>query len=133
MIRRTTQLAWTLVLVAVSPAAALAEIDLSKPMLCAMTEAVECIYEKPCSHGPVSDLNIPPFLRIDAKAMTLQEHNGTRTTRFRTASVENGHLVLQGHEERAFSISISQETGRLSASATDSDAGYVLFGICTNQ
>lgn len=117
----------------VAPAAALAEVDISKPLLCAVTEAVECGYESTCSYGPVEDLNIPAFIVVDAGAKALREYHGDRTTAVPTVIERNGQLVLQGFENRAFSVSISQETGRLSAAASQPDAGVVIFGICTNQ
>lgn len=115
------------------PAAASADVDTSKPMLCAVTEAIECGYETQCSVGPVEDLNIPPFIVVDAKAKVLRQYHGDRSTPVGNVVERDGLLVLQGFENRAFSIAISQESGRLSAAASQPDAGVVIFGVCTNQ
>jgi hypothetical protein len=112
-------------------AASAAGVNGSKPMLCALTEAVECQYETECTHGSVESMNFPPFVRIDAKAKTLTEHEGERKTTVQTVSERDGNLVLQGYENRAFSITISKATGRLTATATGPETGFVLFGICT--
>jgi hypothetical protein len=110
-----------------------AEVDTSKPLLCAVTEAVECGYESTCSYGPVEDLNIPAFIVVDAGAKQLREYHGDRTTSVSEVVERDGQLVLQGFENRAFSISISRESGRLSAAASQPDAAVVIFGVCTNQ
>ena len=112
-------------------AASAAGVNGKQPMLCAVTEAVECPYEMECTHGSVESMNLPPFLRIDAKAKTLTEHRGERKSTAQSVSERDGHIVLQGYENRAYSISISKETGRLTATATGPEAGFVLFGICT--
>jgi hypothetical protein len=127
---RTTAFASMVLLVA--PTAAQAEIDLSTPMLCAVTEAIECGYGAKCTYGPAEDVNIPPFIVVDPKAGMLREHKGIRKSTVQTVKQEDGQLLLNGYENRAYNISISQQTGRLSASAVGSDAGFVFFGICTN-
>jgi hypothetical protein len=119
-------------LVGLTPAVALGEVDISKTMLCALTEAIECGYEAQCSYGPVDELNLPPFIRVDPRAKTLTEHNGSRKTVATSVTSKDGQLVLQGIENRAYSISITASTGRLSASTAGPDAGFVFFGACTN-
>ncbi len=115
-----------------APAAALAGVNGAKPMLCAVTEAIECHHESECSRGSVESMNIPPFLRIEPGRKLMTEHKGERKTTVQTVTEKDGHIVLQGFENRAFSVSISKETGRLTATATGPDAGFVLFGICTD-
>jgi hypothetical protein len=119
-------------LVGTIPAVALGEVDISKTMLCALTEAIECGYESQCSYGPVDELNLPPFIRVDPRAKTLTEHNGSRKTVVGSVTNKDGQLVLQGIENRAYSISITASTGRLSASTAGPDVGFVFFGACTN-
>ncbi|MDJ0852360.1 MAG: hypothetical protein QNK04_28655 [Myxococcota bacterium] len=122
----------SLALILLAPSAALAGVDGAKPMLCAVTEAIECNHEEECSRGTVESMNIPPFLRIEPGRKLMTEHKGERKTTVQTVTEKDGHIVLQGFENRAFSVSISKETGRLTATATGPDAGFVLFGICTD-
>ena len=108
-------------------------VDPNQTLLCAVTEAVECVYEESCSHGSADTLNFPAFVKIDLKKKTLTEHGGSgRQSSLEVISSKVGPVVLQGYENRAFSITIARETGRLTATASDVDAGFVLFGVCTN-
>lgn len=127
---RSVTLAWMLLWVA--PAAALADVDLSKSMLCAVTQVIECGYGEKCSYGPPEDVNLPPFVWLEPGSMTLREHGGERKSKLSVLAEKDGELLLHGYEERAFAISISEKTGRLSASATAHDMGLVIFGSCTN-
>jgi hypothetical protein len=101
-------------------------------MLCAITEAIECGYEEMCISGPAEEVNLPPFITFDPKSLTLSEHRGTRSTSVERVVQKDGALVVRGFENRAFNLSVSQSTGRLSAAAIGPDAGFVFFGVCTN-
>ena len=62
----------------------------------------------------------------------LRDHDGSRSTKIRSHQHAEGRLVLQGLEqERAWSILISEETGKMSVTSTGSEAGFVIFGACT--
>ncbi len=119
-------------LLLLAPTSALAGVDGGKRMLCAFTEAIECSPEDDCSRGSVESLNIPPFIEIDPKKKLMQEHKGERKSTVTTVTERDGHVVLQGYENRAFSVSISKESGRLTATASGPEAGFVLFGVCTD-
>ena len=106
-------------------------IDTNKPLLCAITEAVECPDEDECEHIRPGDMNLPPFLRIDVKGKKVSEYKGERSTTVKTVNERDDHVYLQGFENRAFSISISRESGRLTATASGPEVGFVLFGVCT--
>ena len=44
----------------------------------------------------------------------------------------DGMLVIQGFEnKRAFSITVSQQSGKLVGAIATDEAGYVIFGACT--
>lgn len=126
-------IAWLAVLLLAWPAAARAAgVSGSKPILCAVTEALECPYEGECIHETPEGINLPPFIVVDPKAKTLSEYQGDRKSPVQTVFEKGAHIVLQGYEERAWSAAISKETGRLSVTATSPDAGFVVFGICTD-
>lgn len=128
-----SRIAWLAALGLAMPAAAhAAGVNGSKPMLCAVTEALECSYEGDCARETPEDINIPPFVVVDVKAKTLSEYRGERKSPVQTVFEKDGHVVLQGYEKRAWSMAISKDTGRLSVTATAPDTGFVIFGICTD-
>ncbi len=107
-------------------------IDGSKPLLCAVTEAVECGFDGTCQRGTAESINVPQFIEVDLAKSELREHEGSRTTKIRDHQRAEGRLVLQGVEQdRAWSVFISEETGKMSVTATGSEAGFVVFGACT--
>jgi hypothetical protein len=115
-----------------APAApALAGFDGSKPFLCAVTEAVDCGSDGSCSRGAAEDFDLPTFLWVDVPAGELREHRGERKTKIGRSERSDGRLLLQGIERRAWSVSIHEESGRLTASAADDGVGFVIFGACT--
>jgi hypothetical protein len=113
------------------PGPVAAQVDVSKPLLCAVTEAIECPADAPCASLSVEEVNIPAFLVVDAKAKRLSEHEGQRSTPAQSVTERDGHLYLQGIEERAWSAAISASTGKLSLTASRPEAGFVVFGACT--
>jgi hypothetical protein len=129
----TSRTAWLAVLGLVAPAAASAAgLDGSKPMLCAVTEALECSYQGDCARETPEDINIPPFIVVDVKAKTLSEYRGERKSPVQNVFEKEGDVVLQGYEQRAWSMVISKETGKLSVTASGPETGFVIFGICTD-
>ncbi len=120
-------------LLALLPGApAVAEFDSSKPFLCAITETVECGPNGSCTRGSAEDVNIPTFVWVDVPGGRLREHGGERVTSIGRHERKNGQLLLQGVQERAWSVSISEATGGLTATAAGDGFGFVLFGACTN-
>jgi hypothetical protein len=109
-----------------------AGLDGSKPLLCAVTEAIECGFDGTCTRGTAESINLPQFVRVDVKAKQLKEHGGERATAIGTIKLSEGRLVLQGLDsERPWTLSISEETGKMSATATGQEVGFVIFGVCT--
>jgi hypothetical protein len=113
------------------PGLAIAQVDVSKPLLCAVTEAIECPVDGECASLGVDDVNIPAFLVVDAKAKKLSEHKGQRVTPAQSVTERDGHLYLQGIEERVWSAAISSSTGQMALTASRPEAGFVVFGVCT--
>lgn len=130
MASRITPLA--LLLLALPGTALAAGVDGSKPMLCAVTETLECSYGGDCVRGSAEDINIPPFVVVDPKAKRLSEYRGERKSPVQTVFEKDGQVVLQGYENRAWSATVSKENGKLSVTATGPEAGFVLFGVCTD-
>ena len=128
------RIAWLACLLLSLPAVATAGgVSGSKPMLCAVTGARDCSYDGDCATAAPEELNLPPFLVVDAKAKLLSEYRGERKTPVQTVLEKDGTLVLQGYESRAWSIVISKETGKLLSAGTGGpDGAFVVSGICTD-
>lgn len=128
--RNATAISALLFLLVSAPAAG-AGIDTSGPVLCALTEAMECSAESECAQVQPEDLNLPPFVVVDVKGKKLSEHHGKRSSPIQTVNERNGAVYLQGFEQRAWGIAISKETGRMTASAAGDQGAFVIFGACT--
>ena len=127
-------IAWLALLLLALPVTARAGgVSGSKPMLCAVTGARDCSYDGDCVGAAPEELNLPPFLVVDAKAKLLSEYKGERKSPVQTVFEKDGNVVLQGYEARAWSIVISKETGKLLSVGTGGpDGAFVVSGICTD-
>jgi hypothetical protein len=102
-------------------------------MLCAVTEARDCSHDGDCVAAAPEELNLPPFHVVDTKAKLLSEYRGERKSPVQTVLEKDGNAVLQGYEERAWSMVISKETGKLLSVGTGGPEGAsVVSGICTD-
>jgi hypothetical protein len=128
------RIAWLALALLASPVTTWAAgVSGSKPMLCAVTEVRDCAYDGDCAPATPDELNLPPFLVVDAKAKLLSEYQGERKSSVQTVFEKDGNLVLQGYEARAWSIVISMETGKLLSVGTGGpDGAFVVSGICTD-
>ena len=109
-------------------------IDGSSPCLCAITRVIECDSQGECAEIQPEAVNIPTFIKIDFKDKTLGSlnSNGSKTTAIKNFEQADEHLVLQGAEnKRAWSMMVTGETGKMSASVSGEGYGFLLFGSCT--
>jgi hypothetical protein len=128
------RIAWLALLMLAFPVASRAGgVSGSKPMLCAVTDARDCSHDADCVSAAPEELNLPPFLVVDAKAKQISEYQGERKSPVQTVLEKDGNVVLQGYEERAWSMVISKETGKLLSVGTGGpDGAFVVSGICTD-
>jgi len=114
---------------------AAAQFDGSTPLLCAVIQVVECASGGECYPVQPEIANIPRFLKINFKNKTIAatEENGRKeVTRIRNFEHTNGKMVLQGSENgRGWTMVISEETGKVSATVSDDQVGFVIFGAST--
>lgn len=111
------------------------ELDGSRPVLCAIMSAVECVDGAGCENKhPTMDLDLPQFLRIDfasKKIITVRTGGSLRTAAISSVSSHQRALILQGvQDEMGWTISIDKSSGGMSATVADRDMVFVVFGAC---
>ena len=111
------------------------DFDGSQPLLCATIKAIECGPEGECFHGMAESVNLPQFFKIDFKKKIItatKESVNKRTSRIKTKERFDGKLILQGMgDELAWSMAISEQSGKMVITASGDQVGFVIFGACT--
>ena len=123
---------------AVSSAAAAADFDGSRDLLCVPTDAIQCEGAGNCFRVAVEEVNLPRFVNVEFKQKRLR---GTLLGgEEQTTAIQNvltpvdGRTILQGAENgRGWSMTIDQTTGDMSVAIAGDDIGFILFGVCTVQ
>jgi hypothetical protein len=106
-----------------------ADFDGSKPLICSAIESHDCAVGVNCERGLAEDINAPQFIRLDFTAKTMSARG--RSTPMKNFAHSDGMLVVQGFEnKRAFSITISEQSGKLVGAIAADEAGYLIFGAC---
>ena len=116
--------------------------DGSQNLLCAPQLAIECGPDGNCQQAMAASVNLPNFFMIDFSVKELSavtESENKRTSKIKTMEFLDGKLFLQGADDGvenvrdglAWSMSISQDTGRLVISASGGNEAFVVFGACT--
>lgn len=104
-------------------------------LLCVTIEVTACSEGSECEPMSPEELNVPRFLKVDLaqRLLSTTEASGeNRQTKIEHLRREDGLIVLQGMERaRAFSIMISEASGKLTASVARENLGVVVFGACT--
>jgi hypothetical protein len=113
---------------------AAAAYDGSVPLLCAVIEVFDCQAGGDCQRGTAESVNLPQFVKVNFAEKTLSTpEQGERksVTPIIHAESVDGNMILQGVEGgRAWSIIIANETGKFSATVSDQQVGFVVFGAC---
>jgi len=114
---------------------AAADSEESSALLCAVIEVFECSLENDCAEVEAESVNIPQFIRVDFDSMKLTLPEGSeekRESMINNVQLNNGTIMMQGVEHgRAWSIAISEESGKMTGSASENEGGFVVFGACT--
>jgi hypothetical protein len=106
------------------------EFDGSMPLICATVEARDCVLESECFTGEAKQVGAPAFFRLDfAKKMV---YGPERSSAIEVAEESPAGILLQGSEiGYGLSIGINKQTGNFSASMTNFEGSFLLFGNCT--
>ncbi len=111
------------------------QFDGSVPLLCAVVRVIDCGVEGDCEQITPEIANIPQFLRIDfkKKEITATKESGRKEkSEIKTLERVEGRIIMQGTGgSRGWTMVISEDTGKMSATASDEQSGFVVFGACT--
>ena len=105
-------------------------------LLCSTARIVVCFEDGDCMDMLPWEANVPQFLVVDTKKLTLSTTKASgenRSTPIRTLLREDGLIIFQGIEQgRAFSVVIDELTGILTAAVSRDGASVSVFGACTD-
>jgi hypothetical protein len=113
-----------------------AAYDGSSPLLCVPIEIMECGAGEGCIDTSAESVSIPQFIRIDFEKKTASgtlENGAVREVGIEHMERENGMLVLQGGQQgRGWSVTVGEETGKMTLTASGDRFGFIIFGACTS-
>ena len=116
-------------------ARAAASFDGSVPLICALIEVMDCEPGADCQRGVPESVNLPQFIKLNFTEKTLSTTEAAQkqqSTAIKNIEQFDSRMILQGVEgSRAWSMVIAKETGKMSATVADDQAGFVIFGACT--
>jgi hypothetical protein len=117
-------------LVIAAPAVFGADIDGTKPLICATAEGHACDPGLTCFRGLPASLGVPPFMRVNFTEQTIA--GPKRTTPVRLTDNSGDQILLQGTELGfAWTMVINKDDGEMTLSFLSKDAAYIVFGNCT--
>jgi len=112
------------------------ELDGKSNIICAATDVVACAAGPGCVEGSARSFELPEFMLVDVKAKIV--HARTQgdprkvASPIRVAEKTNTQLVLQGLENgRAWSMTIDQNSGRMTTTVSGEAVSFMIFGACT--
>lgn len=115
---------------ATSATAIAEDFDGSKPLICATVEARDCVLQTGCVSGEAKHVGAPAFFRLDFKEKKI--YGPERSSPINSFEESPAAILLQGSEiGYAISIGIHKQGGDFSASLTNFEGSFLLFGNCT--
>ena len=119
----------------VPSAPAATPFDGSVPLICALIEVMDCAPGADCQRGAPESVNLPQFVKLNFSEKTLSTTEAAQkqeATPIKHLEQFDSRLILQGVEGgRAWSLIIAKDTGKMSATVSDDQVGFVIFGACT--
>jgi hypothetical protein len=123
---------WALGICAAPGAAAAAPYDGSVPILCAPAAIMECGADGACRRSTGEIANVPPFIKVNLKAMKIGTMDEARTSAIKQMDRLDGKIILHGGEGgRGWSVIISEANGKMSGAVSAEAHGFLIFGACT--
>jgi hypothetical protein len=106
------------------------DFDGSKELICATVDARDCVLQSECFIGEAKEVGAPAFFRLDFKKKVVIGKERTSPI----SSLEQGPtaMLLQGTENGyGWSIGLNKQSGEFSASMTNFEGSFLMFGSCT--
>jgi len=114
--------------------AAAGKYDGATPLLCVPVTVNECGPDGSCRRVTADVVNLPLFLKVDVKSLKMYAEETGRTSPLGSVEHVNGDMILHGGKDgRGWTMTISEETGKMLATITADGAGFVVFGACSLQ
>lgn len=108
------------------------DFDGSKPLICATVEARDCVLQAECFSGEARQVGAPAFFRLDFEKKMI--HGKDRSSPISSFEESPAAILLQGAEiGYGLSVGIDKQSGAFSASITNFEGSFLLFGNCTVQ
>jgi hypothetical protein len=80
-------------------------------------------------------VNLPQFIKLNFTEKTLSTTEAAQrqqSTAMKDIEQFDSRMILQGVEGgRAWSMVIAKDTGKISGTVADDQAGFIIFGACT--
>jgi hypothetical protein len=112
---------------------ATAESSDSSARLCAITNTLTCD-NTTCIRGPADSVNLPVFVKVDTKTMTVEtaRAGGERRSSdiLSTSTVDSTQVFVGGELGRVWGAVVDEATGAFTASVAENGTGYIIFGSC---
>jgi hypothetical protein len=113
------------------PTAAAGKYDGSVPLLCAPVVVTECGPEGDCRRRSAQSVNLPDFFKVDLKALTVRSEETGRDSPIKNVERLDGQIIMQGGQNgRGWTMTISEDTGKMSAAVSTEGEGFIVFGAC---
>jgi hypothetical protein len=110
------------------------EIKGADRILCSISSVNHCSEDNECSDDIPSNINVPKFMEVDLAGKKVQSTKASGENRSSSVDLkrDGGLVIIQGFENgRAFSIVISETTGRSSMAVARDGIVVSAFGACT--
>jgi hypothetical protein len=110
-------------------------------LLFSVISAIECTPDDGCRAVTIESLDLPRFLKIDLNKMEIgpvSESDTRPGSAIERMERVDGKLILQGAEDGyasvrdglGWTISISEDTGKVVMTASGDQVAFVVFGAC---
>ena len=120
------------------------DFDGSRPLLLAVSSAMECTPDDGCRAVTPESMDLPRFLKIDFAKKTIgpaAANNTKPASAIERMELVDGKLILQGAEDGyqsvrdglGWTIAIVEDTGRVVMTASGDQVAFVVFGACLPQ
>ena len=135
----TIRVAAASLLLIMTGAAAAADFDGSKNLICAAIDVVACTeggQGPACMQGHARTFDLAEFFRIDFKKQEIRAtgENSEAVSPIRNQEKTDTQVIMQGVEnDRGWTATVDQADGSLTLSASGQDVSFMIFGACTAQ